>query len=135
MHEWKAGLRDGGLLWLRLLMGAGIASHGYGKIFGGYMMGFVEHVTGMGLPMPQLAAWMAALSEFVGGILIVLGFGTRVAALFVLGTMGVAAFIAHAEDPFKMKELALAYWTMAGTLILTGPGRISLDQYWCRKQS
>ena len=42
--------------------------------------------------------------------------------------MTVAAFVAHAADPFKVKELALAYWTMAGTLMCTGGGSVSLDR-------
>jgi len=116
-----------GLLWLRLLMGAGIASHGYGKLFGGSIDMFAQGVAEMGFPLPHLSAYLAAGSEFFGGIFIALGFATRPAALAVFGTMAVAAFIKHALDVFAVKELALAYLTMAGTLIFTGGGRISID--------
>ena len=116
-----------GLLWLRILMGAGIASHGYGKIFGGHLARFTEGVAALGFPMPELFAWAAALSEFAGGLLIILGLGTRVAASFVFFTMSVAAFLQHAHDPLNVKELALAYWTIAGALILMGGGKWSLD--------
>lgn len=117
-----------GLLWLRLLMGVGIAHHGYGKVFGGMMERFVQGVAQMGFPAPELFAWMAALSEFAGGLLIVAGFLTRPAAFFVFFTMAVAAFVTHSADPFDVKELALAYWAMASTLILTGPGKFSIDR-------
>jgi putative oxidoreductase len=120
-------LHDLGLLWLRLLMGAGIASHGYQKIFGGMMPHFAEGVGKMGFPMPEAFAWAAALSEFAGGICVALGLGTRVAALVVFATMSVAWFKAHAADPFQTKELALAYWTMAGALILLGGGGYALE--------
>jgi len=120
-----------GLLWLRVLMGSGIAYHGYGKIFGGGMEQFVGFVGSIGVPMPQLMAWCAALSEFGGGILIVVGFLTRPAALLVFINMSVAAFVAHSDDPFMKKELALAYWTMAGTLVLTGAGCTSIDGKNC----
>jgi putative oxidoreductase len=83
----------------------------------------------MGFPSPEIFAWMAALSEFAGGLFIIAGVLTRVAAFFVLMTMCVAAFVAHANDPFGVKELALAYLTMAGTLIFTGPGSISLGRF------
>ncbi len=116
-----------GLLWLRVLMGFGIAYHGYGKIFGGDLAMLTEGLVKMGMPAPQLLGWLAALSEFLGGICIALGLGTRIAAFFVFFTMSVAAFRAHAADPFQVKELALAYWTMAGTLIFTGGGLFSLD--------
>ena len=117
-----------GLLWLRVMMGVGIAYHGYGKVFGGHMDKFAEGVAQMGFQHPEIFAWAAALSEFVGGILIAVGLFTRGAALSVLATMSVAVFIHHASDPLKIKELALCYWTMAGCLMLTGPGVISIDQ-------
>lgn len=130
----KESLSHLGLLWLRVLMGAGIASHGYGKVLGGGVSGMVDGVAKMGFPMPEVFAWAAALAEFAGGICIVLGLFTRVSALFVFVTMTVAAFVAHAADPFKVKELALAYWTMAGTLICTGGGGLSLDRMFCGKK-
>lgn len=120
--------KEFGLLWLRVLMGLGIAYHGYGKLFGGKMDGFSEKIALMHIPMPLIMAWAAALSEFLGGILIVLGLKTRIAALFVFITMCVAVFVAHQNDPFRVKELALAYLTMAGTLFFVGPGKYSLDR-------
>ena len=117
-----------GLLWLRVIAGAGIAYHGYGKVFGGQMPMMIEGVGKMGFPMPVVFAWAAALSEFLGGILWVLGLGTRFAALFVLITMSVAAFITHAKDPLQVKELALAYWAISGALLFTGAGSFSFDK-------
>lgn len=115
-------------------MGLGIASHGYEKIFGGHINRFAEGVAKLGFPIPAVFAWAAA-SEFVGGTLIALGLGTCVAALFVFATMSVAAFIRHAVDPFHVKELALAYWTIAGALIFMGPGSCSLDALLGRARS
>ena len=89
-------------------MGSGIAYHGYGKVFGGDITPLTQGVTAMGFPYPEVFAWAAALSEFLGGICIVLGLFTRPAAFFVFATMSVAAFIAHKADPLQTKELALA---------------------------
>ena len=125
MAQKTGNLHSLGLLWLRVLMGAGMAYHGYGKLFGGTMQKFMEGVAALG--MPSQMAWAAALSEFLGGICIALGLGTRVAAAFVFATMSVAAFRAHAADPFNVKELALAYWVMSGALVLMGAGDFSVD--------
>jgi putative oxidoreductase len=128
--EWT---KDIGLLWLRVLTGAGIAYHGYGKVFGGYMDRFTEGVAKLGFPMPEYFAWAAAFSEFGGGILLVLGLLTRWSALAVFGTMSVAAFMQHRADPFQAKELALAYWTASGALFWLGAGGWSVDRLLRKK--
>ncbi len=75
---------DIGLLWLRVLMGAGIAYHGYGIVFGGNMEHFAQSVAHLGFPRPEIFAWAAALSEFLGGILIALGLLRAVRHIFFL---------------------------------------------------
>ena len=117
-----------GLLALRLGFGLLLARHGYGKVFGGHIDQMVAGVAALGFPLPLYFAWAAALSEFAGGLMVVLGIATRVAASFIAVTMAVAFFGAHAADSFQVKELAFAYLVVAGSLILTGPGAICLDR-------
>jgi len=133
MHKLKDNAADFGLLWLRVLMGLGIAHHGYGKVFGGYIAKLTEGLTQMGFPAPEVFAWAAALSEFAGGICVALGLFTRPAAFFIFVTMAVAAFVAHRADPLDVKELALAYFTIAGALVFLGAGKFSLDHLFKRK--
>jgi len=125
---------NAGLFWLRVLAGLGIAYHGYGKVFGGHVDRLAEGVSQMGLPMPLVFAWVAALSEFLGGILLIFGLGTRIAAFFIFSTMSVAAFIVHRADPLDVKELALAYWVVSGALMFTGAGSWSLDSLFMKKK-
>lgn len=127
MNQTLGKMPSVGILWMRLMMGILIANHGYAKIFGGMMGRFTEGVDKMGFPFPGLFAWAAALSEFLGGIFIALGLCTRAASFFVCVTMGVAAFIAHAADPFQKKELALLFGIFASGFIFTGAGTYSLD--------
>lgn len=129
MGERREKLRDVGILLLRLGMGIAIASHGYQKLFSDRMPGFIDTVSKLGLPVgqPSTMAHVAAWSEFGGGILIVVGLLTRVSALMILGTMTVAFFVAGSGQPFSERELAYCYLVMAATLLLTGPGRFSLD--------
>lgn len=130
---WKECASSAGLLVLRVLMGSAMAYHGYGKLFGGHLEMLTGGLEKMAMPAPVLLAWLASLAEFAGGILIVLGLGTRVAAFFVFFTMGVAFFVAHAKDPFQMKELAYLHGAVALSLILTGAGRYALDALFCCK--
>ena len=134
MASFSSRRMDLGLLWLRLAMGIGIAYHGYGKVFGGQMGMFTQGVTAMGFPAPHLFAWAAALSEFVGGICVATGFAVRVAAFFICCTMFVAAFVAlRHQGLVAPRELALAYFTIAGALMLTGGGAYSLSLSLRRK--
>lgn len=118
---------------LRVWLGTMMITHGYGKVFGGVgkLTGSVEK---MGFPAPELFAWAAALSEFGGGILLILGLFVRPVSLFVAFTMFVAGFIRHADDPFGKKELSLTYLAIALFFFLMGPGRYSLDHLLWRKK-
>jgi putative oxidoreductase len=139
---------DAALLVLRL-SGLGLAIfHGWGKLLA-LLMGtsrFHEGLATMGFPMPVAFAWAAALSETVGGVLVFLGFGTRIAAAFCTVTMLVAAFGRHhaydhllgklglmevppeAAKAWGSPELALVYALAFVTLVLSGAGRLSLDR-------
>lgn len=123
----KDFLLNVGLFALRVLAGAGLAYHGFGKVFGGNMAGFAQGVVKLGFPAPEFFAWAAALSEFLGGLLLILGLFTRPAAFFVFITMAVSGFLQHAQDPFQVKELAFLYGIVALSLILTGAGQFSVD--------
>ncbi|HXV28682.1 MAG TPA: DoxX family protein [bacterium] len=130
----KENLREVGFLGLRLFFGGVMAYHGYGKIFGGRMDKFAEGVGQMGFPFPEFFAWASALSELAGGVFLALGLWTRPAAFFILSTMSVAFFIRHRLDPFKVKELALAYGTVAFAFLMAGGGRWSLDRLLSKKK-
>lgn len=131
------GTQSFGLLLLRSILGVVMIYHGAQKLFGWFggvgMEGFTNNVAGLGLPggiPPLYLAYAAAIAEFGGGILLILGLLTPLAALGVAGTMGVAAFVVH-RDAFSLKhngmEFALTLFVIALALLFTGPGRFSLD--------
>lgn len=75
---------------------------------------------------------LAILGEVVASVLVIIGLGTRLAAVPLLITMFVAAFVVHADDPWGRKEFALLYAVPALALIFTGPGRFALDALLAR---
>lgn len=123
-HEFIA---DIGLLLLRLQVSFYmIYAHGWDKLarFSTLADGFSDPL-GIG---SRLSLTLAVAAEFFGSILLALGLGTRFAAFLLISTMAVAGLIHHADDAFGVKEKALVYLAVYIALLLTGPGRISLDR-------
>jgi putative oxidoreductase len=114
------------LLALRLFAGLSMTfGHGLGKL--PPSEGFISGTENLGFPFPIFFAWAAALSEFLGGILLGLGLFTRPAALMICFTMLTAAFLRHADDPFGGKEKALLYLAICIFFMFTGSGKYGLD--------
>lgn len=119
-------LADLGLLVLRVVAGAAMAyNHGLGKIQDPSQI--IAGARGLGFPAPTFFGWMAAISEFFGGILLALGLATRPAAFLLGCTMFTAAFIAHAQDGFKTREAALLFLSISVLFLLAGSGRFGVD--------
>lgn len=126
-------LHNFGLLILRVFAGFSMAfAHGLGKL--PVSDKFIGGVENLGLPAPTFFAWAAALSEFLGGILVALGLITRPSAFFLTITMLVAAFGTHLADPFGRKEKALLFAVAFLFVFLQGGGKYSLDNLLFKKK-
>lgn len=121
----KAGV-DISLLLLRVFGGGFMMMHGWPK-FQKVLAGDFTFGDPIGLG-PKLSLILTSGAEFFCGLLILIGFGTRIASIPLLFTMIVAAFVVHGSDPFNKKELALAYALVYIALFLMGSGKYSLDQ-------
>jgi putative oxidoreductase len=125
-YGWKGG-PSFGLLVLRLIVGVAFILHGWPKIQNPMAwMGDRVH------PVLQLAS---AVAEFGGGIALILGFLTPIAAGALAINMAVALFLVHipkgdvfvSQGPGGSFELPLAYLGVMVALFFVGPGRFSLD--------
>ncbi|WP_425637035.1 DoxX family protein [Algoriphagus yeomjeoni] len=128
----KTVLEDIGLLVLRLGAGGMILTHGYPKLMrliGDDPIKFMDFL-GIG---PVVSLTLAVFAEFICGILVVIGFKTRLATIPLIITMLTAAFVAHASDPFGRKELPLLYFTVFFCILIFGAGKYSLDGLSDRK--
>lgn len=108
-----------------------LIGHGYGK-FNRVLSGDMQFGDPLGLG-PGTSLVLAAFAEFVCSIAVVLGLLTRAAVIPLIITMATAALIVHANDPFAKQELPLLYLSSYVLLLLTGPGKLSLDALIGRK--
>lgn len=124
-----------GLLAVRLVFGGALALHGLQKLSNpfGWM--------GPDAPVPGFLQFLAFLSEFGGGLALMVGLLTPLAALGVIATMAVATLVAHGSHPWvaapgqPSKESALGYLAFGALMLLTGPGTLSIDALLLGKRS
>jgi putative oxidoreductase len=122
---------------IRLALAAVMIAHGSQKVLGTFggsgFRTFIEGTTPFAFMRP---AWVwlaaAALSELVGGILIGIGFLTRVGAFFVACTMLTAVIGVHLAGGFfasnRGYEYPLSLFAMALALVIAGGGQASVDR-------
>jgi putative oxidoreductase len=126
------------LLLVRFPLGLDMFVHGYQK---------VTHIPATmryfdGLSVPHFFAWLAIIAEFCGGLGLMLGLVSRIAAFGVFCTMIVAVFLRHLPYGYLMNwHGALPFGTegyeyhtlaigMALAIMLAGAGAFSLDRFW-----
>ena len=117
-----------GLLALRLVVGAIMIGHGYGKVFHGGLAQHVQRVSSLGLP--GWLAYLSAYTEFFCGILLIAGLFTRCVSVAMVIDMFVAIWKIHWKNGMFGKggyEFTLTLATVAFALIFFGAGPIALD--------
>jgi len=119
---------DFGLLIIRVGLGVAFMIHGLPKLGGG--PGAWDKLGGsLGLPLPVVFGFLAAMSEFVGGLMLAGGVFFRVAVILLIGTMaGAVLYHVKAGDGFKGYGHALDLLIVLTGLLFTGPGKYSVDR-------
>jgi putative oxidoreductase len=129
----SSNLRSPFLLAVRLYWGWQFMQTGWGKLMDlGKVVGFF---TDLGIPAPALNAYFVSVLEFGGGLLLILGLGSRLIALPLVVDMLIAYITADREalfsvfsNPDKFTAAAPYTFLIASLVVLIfGPGRVSLD--------
>lgn len=129
----QAGL---GVSLLRLALGLIFFKEGAGKLFGWFGGGgwaaTCAYFQNLGIPFPELNAFLVGYTEFLGGAALVVGLLTRLAAVPIGITMVVALLTAHRGGSYHYPLLILAACL---ALVEAGGGRISLDRVLTQSKS
>ncbi len=131
-------MKDLGALGLRLTVGGLLAGHGAQKLFGAFegpgLKGTAGFMESMGLQPGHYWGTAAALSEFGGGVLTMLGLFNPLGPIGIMSSMSMATAKAHWGKPIWANaggaELALTDLTAALAVAMAGPGAYSLDEAW-----
>ena len=118
---------------VRLIVGSIMAAHGLQKLVQG-PAGFGEVLASLGVPLPAIMAYVDTFVELAGGILLILGLLSRLAAALLTINLAVAISLVKVNvgliaPPQSGAGAELDLALIAGLLVvlLMGPGRISLD--------
>jgi putative oxidoreductase len=133
MSRFLDQLQPLGLLVMRLVLGVIMVGHGFPKVFGG-LHHHVQFVASLGLP--GWWAYLSAASEFFGGLVLIAGLGTRIAAALIAIDLGIAIWKVHWAKGLLAQsgyQFPLALATLAFALIFFGSGPISLDWVLARR--
>jgi putative oxidoreductase len=116
---------------MRLVFGGLFVYYGYNKIVAyDQILPMFGNIIGIG---SKLSFNLVIFAEFFCGFLIMIGLVTRFAVIPVFITMIVAYFVAHANDPFQVKNLAFVFLCLSPVVFILGSGKFSLDYLIFRK--
>jgi putative oxidoreductase len=119
-----------GPLLARLTVGLAFVESGWGKVHN--LEKVTEYFTELGIPAAGFQAVFVSYVELICGSLVLVGLLTRFAAVPLIGTMVVALITAKASEISGVSDLIgtieLTYAVLLAGLVLTGPGKASLDR-------
>ncbi|WP_424493595.1 DoxX family protein [Salinimicrobium sp. GXAS 041] len=124
---------DFGLLFFRIAISSLMLTHGIPKLIRFFGSEEIRFANPIGLGETSSFA-LTVFAEFLCSVLIIIGLGTRLAAIALIITMAVAALIVHMPDGFARQELPLLYLAGYILLLFTGSGKYSLDHYFLRRR-
>lgn len=130
--------RDAGVLVLRLAFGFQLVKVSWqNAIFPRENLPeFERYLTSLGFPLPHVGVWLASYTEFLGGILLLLGLFTRWANVALIFNFTMALLFAHLaiNDSYGNTMPSLNLVAVNAFLFLNGPGKYSLDALRARRK-
>ena len=115
------------LIIIRVIIGIMIAVYGLEAFNPEKMKGNVAWLTDIRLPAPVFMAYLGKITELIGGLLLIVGLGTRLAAIALVINMSVITFLMGGGKIFGDAQLPFLFLLFFLCFILNGGGKWSLD--------
>lgn len=127
----RPAVRDFALLLLRLVLGAVFVAHGYQHWFDAGMSATGREFADLGVPQPQLSAYLTGTVELIGGAFLAIGLLTTIAASLLALLALAAAYFVHLGNGFFVADGGVEYTLVLAAslfmIVVFGTGRASLD--------
>ncbi len=123
--SYSSGAFNFAMLLLRFGVGVLMINHGYSKLvhFGEMQNKFVNFL-GMG---QTISLSLVVFAEFFCSLFLILGLFSRLSVIPLIVTMCVALFKVHKGDFFVDGQVAALFLCVYVTILIVGPGKISVD--------
>ena len=117
---------------MRFSAGAVLVPHGVQKIMNDWAVRGTKNIPEVGLPYPEILAYLTIFSESVVAVCLALGLFTRVAAVIIWIQMAVIITMFQWKFGYfwtnRGIEFALLWWLLCTAIIFRGGGRYSIDR-------
>ncbi len=129
-------IREWASIPLRFGLGVMFAAHGLQKTHGLFngpgIKNFSEMLSGLGFVQPLIWAYLAAYTELIGGICLLIGLATRISALLLFALIAVAGVMVHLKNGFFLMNGGIEYTfiiaCMCLSLAVLGTGKLGLSK-------
>ena len=127
----RPAVRDFALLLLRLVLGTVFVARGFQHWFDTGMAQTGRDFAALGVPQPQLSAYLTGTAELIGGAFLAVGLLTTIVASVLTLVVLAAGYFVHLDNGFFVENAGIEYpLVLAAALfiiIVFGTGRASLD--------
>ena len=135
VSAWLRRHRSAGAVFIRIAFGFHLMRSSYPEVFSPALLrDFAGYLSSIGMPFPLAGAYACHITEFFGGIALILGIAVRPVACLLICNFTVAVFWAGWGKPYKDTFQAIQLLAVAWFALFHGAGAFSLDGLLGRRQ-